>query len=48
MPNSMTKKINKSKLLRKEGVNPKSSHHKGKTFFSISLFLYLLEVMDVE
>ena len=27
-------------------VNPKSSHHKEKQFFSISLMLYLYEMMD--
>ena len=28
-------------------VNPKSAHHKEKVFFSISLILYLCEMMDV-
>ena len=28
-------------------INPKSSHHKKKKFFSISLTLYLFEMMDV-
>lgn len=28
-------------------VNPKSSHHKEKIFFSISLILYLSEMTDV-
>ena len=28
-------------------VNPKSSHQKEKNFFSISLILYLYEMMDV-
>ena len=28
-------------------ANPKSSHHKWKTFFSFSLILYLDETMDV-
>ena len=28
-------------------VNPKSSYHKEKQFFSISLILYLYEMIDV-
>lgn len=28
-------------------INLKSSYHKGKTFFSVSLMLYLYEIVDV-
>ena len=30
-----------------KGINPKNSHHEEKIFFSISLMLYLYEMMDV-
>ena len=33
-------------MMKVKRVSPKSSHHKAKTFFSVSLTFYLYKMMD--